>query len=59
MKNRNNYARYTHSYKFEPYSKKIIEEGNDLRKKVEGRRILEDDYSTTQMALAFETARAV
>ena len=55
----NNYARYTHSYKFDPYSRKIVEEGNDLRKRLEGKRILETNTSTTQMALAFNVATEV
>lgn len=59
----NNYARFTNNSKFgEPtkvtIARDAIREGESLRRKIEGRRILEDDHSTTQMALAFNGARA-
>lgn len=57
----NNNARFTHSFKFEgnlKYVESASREGDRLRKKLEGKRILEDNHSTTQMSYAFKEARA-
>ena len=57
----NNYARFTNNSKFgEPtritVARDAIREGDELRNKLQGRRILTDDHSSTQMAHAFEAA---
>ena len=59
----NTHARFTNNSKFgEPtkvtVARDAINEGEALRKKLEGKRILVDDHSSTQMAHAFATARA-
>lgn len=55
----NNNARFTHSFKFEgnlKYVESALQEGNALRKKLEGKRILLDDHSNTTMTQAFVEA---
>lgn len=56
----NSYAKYIAPSKFEGnqrYVENASNEGNRLRARLEGKRILFDDHSTTQMAHAFKEAR--